>query len=103
MLIRMAKAMIKGIVHLFKCSHIHTISRLLVYLDLLLFILNKESSLVIYKCIPTSFHCSSVIGEGDAVRRSAPVIVLGNAISSRIEFLSRMIASKRSIPIANPP
>ena len=80
-----------------------TMFHLLVCLVLLLFMLNKESTLVIYKCIPTSFHCSSVIGEGDAVRRSAPVIVLGNAISSRIEFLSRMIASKRSIPIANPP
>lgn len=76
---------------------------LLVCLDLVLFIINKEFLLVIYKCIPTSFHCSSVIGEGEAVRRSAPVIVLGKAISSRIELLSRMIASKRSIPMANPP
>ena len=41
--------------------------------------------------------------DGEDVKGSEPTIVLGNAITSRIEGQFRRMLSKRSNPIAKPP
>lgn len=55
------------------------------------------------KNIPTSFHCASEMAVGAEVSGSDPVMLFGNAITSRIDALPRSRDNRRSNPMAKPP